>query len=125
MAGTGLSNADFRALLATPRPGAAGGGGGGEKQKKAKKPGKNFKPGGKLGEEDKAKDEGQDYRCGLLWRLVLGLAGIICWSHVLFSHAASLCQPRHCGDLHSALCLPGLSTQGPCGGAAEGAVSGL
>ena len=65
----GLSNADFRALLATPRHGAGGGGGGGgggEKKKGGgggggKKPGRGFKPGGKLGEE-KEQDDGPKYR---------------------------------------------------------------
>ena len=67
---SGLTNADFRALLATPRPGATGGGGGGggngdggeEKQKKHKKP-KPFKPGGKLGiKEGEEAEDGSQYR---------------------------------------------------------------
>jgi hypothetical protein len=60
----GLSNADFRRLLATPRPGgggAAGGGEGEDKQKKHKKP-KPFKPGGKLGVKEGEVEDGDKYR---------------------------------------------------------------
>lgn len=66
MAGGGLRNEDFRKLLATPRPGAGGGGGGGgegDKQKKAKKPGRNYRPGGKPGAKEDEEDEGPKYRC--------------------------------------------------------------
>ena len=68
MAGGGLRNEDFRKLLATPRPGAGGGGGGGgggdgDKQKKAKKPGRNYRPGGKPGAKEGEEDEGPKYRC--------------------------------------------------------------
>ena len=62
----GLSNADFRRLLATPRPGGGGAGGGGgegeDKQKKHKKP-KPFKPGGKLGVKEGEEEDGDKYRC--------------------------------------------------------------
>lgn len=67
----GLSNADFRALLATPRPGAGGSGGGGggddsnkeKKKPKKPKPGPGFKPGGKLGvDKDGEGDDGPKYR---------------------------------------------------------------
>ncbi|KAL4420939.1 hypothetical protein ABPG77_001422 [Micractinium sp. CCAP 211/92] len=65
----GLSNADFRALLATPRPGAGGGGavgGDGNKEKKKPKkpkPGPGFKPGGKLGvAKEGEEEEGPQYR---------------------------------------------------------------
>ncbi len=65
----GLSNADFRALLATPRPGAGGGGAGGgdgnkeKKKPKKPKPGPGFKPGGKLGvDKEVEEEEGPQYR---------------------------------------------------------------
>ncbi|KAL4452787.1 hypothetical protein ABPG75_008449 [Micractinium tetrahymenae] len=64
----GLSNADFRALLATPRPGAGGGGGSGgdnkeKKKPKKAKPGPGFKPGGKLGVGKEGEgEEGPQYR---------------------------------------------------------------
>jgi hypothetical protein len=67
----GLTNADFRRLLATPRPSAGGGGRGSgddSQKKKPKKPGggggggRGSRPGVKPGDKEGPTDEGSKYR---------------------------------------------------------------
>ena len=117
----GLSNADFRKLLATPRPGAGGGGGGGGEgggeKKKHKKPGKNFKPGGKLGEKEGAKEEGPQYRWG---RALRGCSAGLCRR----LRGAACLQPCRAAVAHRPAAWPP-PLQGPRRGAPQGAVRRL